>query len=139
MAAQAAVVLTDAAGTPVNRSFAPQGVDENRVGWWRYLADGTVAAYQWLSQYIREPVPQSDAYKVTFKLEVPVLETVSTTGTSAGYTAGPKVAYTLLANLEFVLPSRSSLQDRKDLRAMVYDLLQESVATDAIWNLERAW
>lgn len=139
MAAQAAVVLTDAAGTPVNRSFGPIGVDKTQVAWWRYLSDGTVAGYQFLTQFVRKPVPQSDAYKVTYKLSIPVLETVSTTGTASGYTAGPKVAYTLIANVEFVLPSRSSLQERKDIRAMTYDLLQESVLTDSVWNLEPAW
>ena len=137
MAAQAAVVLTDAAGTPVNRQFDPQGIDEKRVVWWRYLADGTVAAYEWLSLYLRDVTPQSDAHKVSWKLEVPVLETVSTTGTAAGYTAGPKVAYTMIANLEFVLPSRCSLQDRKDLKAMITDLVNtETVFRDSIWNLD---
>lgn len=139
MSAQAAVVLTDAASTPVNRSFAPRGVDRNGVSWWAYLADGTVVAYNWLSSHIRKPVPQSDAYKVQFKLELPVLETLSTTGSSSGYTPGPKVAYKLIANVEFVLPTRSSLQERKDLRAMMYDLLQESVLTDAVWNLDPAF
>lgn len=139
MSAQAAVVLTDAAGTPVNRSFAPRGVDPAGVAKWTYLGDGTVAGYNQLTQVVRKPTPQSDAWKVTFKLVMPVLETLSTTGTSAGYTAAPKVAYTLIAVTEYVLPSRSSLQDRKDLRAMNYDLQQEAVVTDAVWNLDPAW
>lgn len=139
MAAQAAVMLTDAAVPPINRLFSPLGADSNGVLRWRYLSDGTIAGYQYLTQSIRGPTPQSDAYKVTFKLVIPVLETVSTSGTSAGYTASPKVAYRNLANLEFVLPTRSSLQERKDLRAMMFDLLQESVLTDAVWSLEPAW
>jgi len=139
MSAQAAVILTDGAATPVNRSFAPDGVDEKRVAWWRYVADGTVAGFNWLSQFVRDPVPQSDEYRVHYKLEIPILETVSSTGTSAGYTASPRVAYTLVADLDLRLPSRSSTLDRTNLQKMLLDLVNEGVFTDSVINLERAW
>lgn len=139
MAIQSAVVLTDAASTPVNRSFAPRGVDSKGVAWWVYLGTGVVAAYNKLSQYLADPTPQSDRTKVSYKLEIPVLETVSTTGTAAGYTAAPKVAYTLSFVGDFLLPTRCSLQERNDLLAMVRDLLGEAIVTAAVRDLERAW
>lgn len=138
MSAQAAVVLTDAAGTPVNRSFAPRGTDKNGVTWWFYLGDGTVAGYNKLSQEIRQS-PQSDVIRVIHTLATPLLETLSSSGASSGYVAGARVAHTPRVKVEWLLPVRSSLQDRKDIRAMTYDLLQESVVTDAVWNFDPAY
>jgi hypothetical protein len=138
MAAQAAVVLTDAAGTPVNRSFGPMGL-ELGVSRWRYITS-SVAGYNWLTQTVRPPVqPQSDMYRISYSLAVPLMEAAATSGTSSGYVAPDKVAYTMRFNGEFLIPVRSVLQDRKDVRAMALDLLGESIVTNAVENLEPAW
>lgn len=140
MAAQAAVVLTDAAGTPINRSFGPMGLQDG-TSRWRYLTT-SVAGYNWLTQTVRNPVPpQSDMYRISYTLAVPLLEAAATAGASSGYVAPDKVAYTMRFNGEFLIPTRSVLQDRKDIKALVKDLFgtPESVVTDAVENLEPAW
>ena len=138
MAAQVAVTLTDAAGTPVNRVFSPMGV-LNGLAKWAYKTLGVVAGYNWLSQFLRVPTPQSDAYKATFKLVTPVLE-VTSPSTGSGIQPAPTVAYELIANLEFVLPSRSSLQERKDILAMLCDFVaNEAQLTKAVEELEPVW
>lgn len=138
MAAQAAVVLTDATSpTPVNRSFAPRGV-VNGLATWQYIAGGILKGYNTLTQFLRSPVRGSDASKLTVKLVIPVLE-VTSPSTSTGIQPAPTLAYELLANVEFVIPSRASLQERKDLYAMTKDLLTESIVQKGVEDLEPVW
>lgn len=138
MAAQATVTLTDAAGTPVNRAFLARGFRE-RDGkpWalWQYVVGGVIAGYNQLWQYVRPPSRNSDAYKVTYVLDVPILEQTSPS-TATGIQPAPTVAYHLLATVEFVLPVRCSEQERKDLQNMTKDLLGEAVLTDSVWSLD---
>jgi hypothetical protein len=138
MAAQAALVLTDAEGTPVNRSFGPRGGQkENSVpAVWEYLPTGAaVAARNRATMLLRAPTPNSDSIKLTLKLEQPILEAVAGQ-TPAGYTPSPKVAFTMLGVVELTISARASLQERKNQLAMLRDFIDEAIITSAIESFE---
>jgi hypothetical protein len=139
MAAQATITLADDEATPVNRAFMPQGVDANGVAWWRYSPDGVQSGYQFLTLNIRKATPQSGAAKVTWKLVIPTLETLSTTGASTGYTAGPSVAFTEISSHEYVLPTRDSTQSRANIRKMTYNLGGTGPYVSSVKDLEGVW
>lgn len=139
MAAQANLVLTDAESTPVNRTFVPQGVDGAGLATWKYIAAGQPGISACVAtMLLRDPVPGSDAHKLTLTLSEPILEAVAGQ-TPAGYTPSPKVAFTDFAKVELVWPSRASQQNRKNELAMLRDLLSEGIITAACDNLEKVW
>lgn len=140
MSAFANLVLTDATSpTPVNHTFGPVRIDENGVAWWADRSGGVALGYPIASLSVREPVGSPSAasrvYKETVKLEFPVLEQTSPS-TATGIQPAPTKAYTLVASLELLLPERSTLQNRKDLAAMMRDFISEAIVTTAIENFE---
>jgi hypothetical protein len=80
----------------------------------------------------------SGAYKSTIKLEVPVMETLGASGTSAGYVAPPKVAYTNTAIFTMFADERSTKEDRANLLKMVVGLLQGASSSSGTGTLDQA-
>lgn len=76
--------------------------------------------------------------KMTAKLEVPVLETLGASGTSAGYVAPPKVAYVTTAIFTMFSDRRATTQDRANALKMAIGLLQGASATTATGILNQA-
>lgn len=76
-------------------------------------------------------VQKSGDLKITAKLEVPVMETLGASGTSAGYVAPPKVAYVNSAIFTVFASSRSTNADRANLVKMMIGFLQGASATTA--------
>lgn len=72
---------------------------------------------------------KSGDYKVTAKLEVPVMETLGASGTSAGYVAPPSVAYVMVGIVTMFAPARSTTADRANLVRMVIGILQGASST----------
>lgn len=79
-----------------------------------------------------------NGYKATMKLEVPVMETLGASGTSAGYVAPPKVAYVTTCIFTMFADSRSTLQNRADAIAMAVGVLQGASATTATGVLSQS-
>lgn len=73
--------------------------------------------------------------KMTAKLEVPVLETLGASGTSAGYVAPPKVAYVTTCIFTMFSDRRSTTQNRADALKMALGILQGASATTATGTL----
>lgn len=74
---------------------------------------------------------KSGDYKITAKLEVPVMETLGASGTSAGYVAPPKVAY-VTTNVNTMFASgRSTIIDRANCLKMAVGFLQGASSTTA--------
>jgi hypothetical protein len=71
--------------------------------------------------------------RLSGKLVLPTMEAISGQ-TSAGYAATPTKAYECIGSFDLVFPSRSSLQNRKDLNAMFKDFLGDAVVTAAVEN-----
>ncbi len=137
MAIRANVTLTDAASTPVNHVYYPtQSADE--LIRFRDRISTVVAGQFRLSVEQRASTRQTQATKVSWKLETPILEQTSPS-TSTGIQPAPTVAYTPLAKIEFVLPDRCTLQERKDLLAMTRDLIDEAIVTAQVQDLEMIW
>lgn len=127
MAQRANITLTDAATTPVNRVYQPVR-STGDILFWQDRTNTILLGQNRLSVFQRPADKKSNATKVVWKLETPVLATVSG-ASSAGYAAEPKVSHTPVATIEFVLPAKSTQQERKDLLAQIRDLLGEAILT----------
>jgi hypothetical protein len=138
MAVRANVTLTDAAGTPVNHVFKPTQVGSDGIIGWRDSNQSIYAGQAVLTCSQRLASRNAKATKVAWKLQTPVLE-VTSPSTSSGIQPAPTVAYTPIATLEFVMPDRASQQERKDLLAMLRDLIDEAIVTSQVHDLEMIW
>ncbi len=81
---------------------------------------------------------KNGGYKITVKLEVPTLETLGASGTSAGYVAPPKVAYVTTAIFTMFADRRSTQADRMNTLRMAVGLLQGASSTTATGTLTNA-
>jgi hypothetical protein len=140
LGAIANIVLNDAAATPVAHTFNParQGLVANsQVAEFedRVVNGGIPVGFYRFSIDFSRPMKQRKSYRVKLKLETPVLETVSNS-TVSGIAPAPTVSYTPLVQIDVVIPERSSLQIRKDLRKMIYEALNNTQVVNAIENLD---
>lgn len=133
MAAQANLVLNNGEAAPVAKTFSAKGVKGDIA---RYLdtTTGIAIGMPMISIGVQET---KVATKVTTIISLPTLETIS--GSDGGYTPSPKVAYSLFSKTEDVLPNRSTLAQRKDLRAFRANLGDHAVYLSAVNDLESVW
>lgn len=140
MGAIANIVVNDAASTPVAHTFNPslqglQGRDSVAEFEDRTVNTGIAVGFYKVHLTLSRPTAQRKTYRVGLKLSTPVLETVSNS-TVSGIAPAPTVSYTPLIQLDAVIPERSSLQSRKDIRKMFYELLNNAQVIAAIENLD---
>jgi hypothetical protein len=136
MAARGNITLTDAAGTPVNHVFKPvTSQNGQELLAWRDSNQAIFVGQGQLSLVQRLANAKAKTTKIVWKLATPVLEQTSPS-TATGIQPAPTVAYTPLVNVEFVLPDRMSLQERKDLLAQMRDLLAEAIVTSQVHDLD---
>lgn len=119
------IVLADAQATPVNHTFVPIGRDKNGIYWFEdQSAASSVGNWRVAVDLKRPQAPNgktsSDgrSFRVRIELHEPVLETVSN-ATVSGIAPAPTVSYIPRSYLEYVMPERATLQNRKDLRKMM--------------------
>lgn len=137
MAAFANIVLNDAALTPVAHTFAPNTL----VGLVASYADrsgGISVGYPTITINQSLPSKTSRLYKVRAKIVLPVLEVVNSS-TWSGITPAPTKAYDMTAVLEFFLPERSTLQNRKDIRAFAKNFLIDAITTSLVETQETVY
>ncbi|DAD51342.1 coat protein [ssRNA phage Gerhypos.2_26] len=134
MAAIANLTLTDAAGTPVNHTYVPQDCTSELATWNETAGGISIGMPQFT--FSLKLGQNGQANKVSGKLTLPTLETVSGQDAS-GYVAVPTLAYTCIGKFELTLPARATLQNRKDVRAMIQDALSDAIVTTAITSFER--
>lgn len=70
-------------------------------------------------------------FRMSAKLEVPVMETLGASGTSAGYVAPPKVAYVNTVIITLFADKRSTIADRANAMKLAVGLAQGASATTA--------
>jgi hypothetical protein len=135
------IVLADAQGTPVNHTFVPIGRDKNGVYWFEDQSQANAIGFWQISIDVRRPgtpaAKQSSegrTARVIVGLHEPILETVSN-DTVSGIAPAPTVSYVPRTFTEYVMPERSSLQNRKDLRKMNYNLQNEAQVVAAVETL----
>lgn len=134
MAAIANITLTDAAGTPVNHTFVPQDCTSELATWANTVSGISIGMPEFT--FSMKLGRNGQANKITGKLSMPTLETISGQDAS-GYVAVPSLAYTCIGKFELILPARATLQNRKDVRAMIQDALSDAIVTTAITSFER--
>ena len=91
MAAMGNLLIKDDAASPVEYTFKPV-TDRDGSPYWRTSIAGVPLEGQMRFRLTEEQLKDGN-WKRTAKLEVPVMETLGASGTSAGYVAPPKVAY----------------------------------------------
>lgn len=136
MSAIASITINDGQAVPVAHTFNPVQTEpatfhENGSSSIPVVGESAVAIS--LKRGNGDAVNRA---KIT--LRIPVLETTSG-GTYAGYEAPPKVAYYMQANVELLLPNRSTPDQRKDLRVMVSNLLQDLMVSSTVDSLEKPY
>jgi hypothetical protein len=126
------ITLTDAAGTPVNRAFVGTQSTPDLAIWKDFTTNsGYPVGAGAASVSVKENA--NGTTRISCKLVLPTLESVAGDDAS-GFTPQPTKAFECLGTFEFVLPSRASLQNRKDLRAMLLDFIGDAVITSAVEN-----
>lgn len=138
MTAIAALTINDGAATPVAHTFNPVNIDSAGVARWADRSGGIALGFPTLSYSLRSPTKDSRNYKIIAKVVTPVLE-VTSPSTQTGIQPAPTKAYDLICNVEFVLPERSTLQERKNLFAYVKNALAQSIFTNGVENFESVY
>lgn len=129
------LIKDDTVTTPVEFTLEPVTDTPNPV--WRSAVAGVPLAGQ-----IRATMSMDDlkngSTKESWKLEVPVMESLGTAGTSAGYVAPAKVAYVNTAITTLFLDARATTQDAANLLKMHLGSLQGASSTTATGVLNQA-
>lgn len=145
MATAANIVLNDALGTPVAHTFVPLGPDANGVWWFEDQSGASPIGYNRISLSISRPVTttagessEKRLSRVKLGVHTPKLEN-TTNSTVSGVAPAPTISYTLRTNMEFILPERSALQDRKDIRKYAQFLIADATVVNAVESLIGVW
>lgn len=139
MATQANLVVNDGQTTPAAHTFGAAGADPLGVARWYDRSGGIALGFPQLNFSMKVPSKSSRNFRIIAQVVIPVLEQTSAS-TATGIQPAPTKAYDLRSNIEFVLPERSTLQQRKDLLAYVKNYLANStVWTAAVENFEPVW
>lgn len=75
------------------------------------------------------PTARASRARVRAKVTIPIMDSVS----------GAIKVDELIANVEFVLPKNSNLNQRKNLRAFLVDFVNDNVVINAIQNFESVY
>jgi hypothetical protein len=134
MAQVSNIVINDGATTPVAHTFAPSRVAPELVTYQDRSA-GVVAGFNILTIGTRFADKKNGAQKVTIRLALPTLAVTAPT-TTTGIQPVPVAAYECFASIEFVLPSASSVQNRKDLITLVKNALANATINSAVVDLD---
>ena len=147
MPSAANIVLADAQGTPVSHTFVPVGPDAKNAAifWFEDQSQASPIGYWRISiELKRPPAPrpgensQNRVLRCIVGLHEPALENVSNS-TVSGVAPAPTLSYTPRAFTEYILPERSSLQNRKDLRKMSANLQADALVVAVVETLQGIW
>lgn len=136
MAQIANIVVADGATTPVNHTFVP--ISSRPSAMYREQIASLALVGQGVVDISNNSAANASLQRVRVKLALPALETISGEN-AAGYTASPKVAYTNTVMVEFIMPARGTVQQRKDLRTLVMNLMANAQVIDAVDNLSNPY
>lgn len=145
MTAVANIVLPDALATPVNHTFIPLGPDKQGTWWYEDTSAVNSIGTNKISLSISRPVPaaagqssQGRVSRVKIGIHTPVMETLSSS-TISGIPAAPTLAYVNRANLEYIIPERADMQNRKDLLKYSVGLLGNVQVVAMIHDLQNVF
>lgn len=128
----APISVADGKATPATHVFNP--VTSAPEAFYRESNSALPMVGQGTMSSMLKTQPQAAVQRIRIKLALPALETASGQNAS-GYTAAPKVAYSNDVVVEFILNSRGTVDQRKDLRVMLSNLLKDAQIVDLVDNL----
>lgn len=135
------LILNDGLATPVAHTFNPARSIADFAQWEDRVA-GIYIGFNKVSFQLIRPTGNgrtgSRNLKLNVKVETPKMETLSNS-TVSGIAPAPTVAYRVVCEMNFTLPERSSLQDRKDMRAFIVSLVGTNQFTQALETFEMPW
>lgn len=141
------IVLADAQATPVNHTFIPLGPDpkDPTTFWWEDQSAANAIGYWRISIQMKRPMPgkagddsSQRVCRVVVGLHEPALENV-TNSTVSGIAPAPTVSHVPRKFSEYVLPEKSNLLQRQNLRKMGYNLENNQHVIDAVETLVGPW
>ncbi|DAD51317.1 coat protein [ssRNA phage Gerhypos.3_22] len=132
MAAMANMLVKDDATAPVEYTFKP--VTDTPIPLYRTAIVGVPFEGQ-MRAWFSEELVKSGAYKRTVKVEIPVMETLGASGTSAGYVAPPKVAYVDTIIFTMFSAARATQADRANTLKIGMGVIQGATSTTATGTL----
>lgn len=137
MSAIAPIIINDGQATPVAHTFNPT---EAVPPTYRENGNSAVPAIGQaeIMASLRMAQGGNGINKAVITLKVPVLETISGS-TVGGMTPAPEVAYYMTFKGEVLLPNRSTGAQRKDLRVLMKNLLDNAQIISLIDTLERPY
>jgi hypothetical protein len=135
MGAMANILVKDDSNPLVEFTLVP--ITNNRPKWRAQVPGVPVDAQITVEQLVNEKLKDGN-YRRVLKLEVPVLETLGTAGTSAGYVAAQKVAYKVPYTVSTVQPARATTADMANALKMTLGLLAGASSTTATGTLNGA-
>lgn len=138
MTAIAALTLNNGETTPVAKTFSPVNIDQAGVAKWADRSGGVALGFPTVTYSMKTPNQSSRAYKLTAKVNLPVLEQTSPS-TATGIQPAPTLAYNVLATVEFAMPERSTQQQRKDVRAFMANFIANAVVTSGVNDFESVY
>lgn len=146
MPALAPIVINDGQATPVAHTFNPAGPDENGVSFLYDRSGGIAVGFPELSINLRQPqrirsnsntkqTSSDRVFRATVVVRVPTLD-VTSPATGTGIQPAPSKAYDTVVKMEFLLPERTTLQNRKDILAYAKNILANSNVVSVVQDLE---
>jgi hypothetical protein len=129
------IVISDGATTPVAHTFSPSRIDANNVATFQERVNGVPVGYPTLTWSLRAATTASPTFKLVGKLTQPKVITVTDTSGKTVTT----VDYTNIGTIELVSSQRATLQERKDLRVLLSNLLLNTSIVSSADNLESFW
>jgi hypothetical protein len=132
MPAMTNILVKDDAATPKEWTLLP--VSDTPIPNWR--ANDAALPLMGQPRYWQstEQVKSGD-WKITAKLEVPVMETLGASGAATGYVAPQQVAYVTTFIVTMFCSPRSTTADRANALKMAVGILQGATSTTATGTL----
>lgn len=127
MGAIASLSLNDGQATPVAHTFNPAGNLNPGGAIFEERTAGVAIGYLRVSTTLKPPSGSSKVYRANAKVELPVLQTVD---------GVQQVAYTLRANIEYLIPDQATDAQRKDLHGYALSVLGHSLTRGALRDLD---
>jgi len=126
----AAMWINDGQATPVAHNFDP--LDHGNGSWmWREAGTASVLGAAQITLTKLKVKGNASIERWRIKSYLPAMETV--TGQNYdGYTAAPRLAYTLQSVHDFIMPARASIAQRNDLLNYARNLLSNAVIVASI-------
>lgn len=135
MSQMANILLKDDSNPLVEHTLVP--VTASRP-LWRTQTPGVPVDGQITTELVANQRLASGAYRRVFKTEVPVMETLGASGTSAGYVAPPKVAFKIPVTTTMVVDPRATIADCANAAKLHAGAIAGASSTTATGTLDGA-